>query len=49
MRAKGLDVDDRPFRAMILEYARKALIRLEKRGTVRRVISEPEVWWELVV
>jgi hypothetical protein len=48
MRAKGVDIADRPLRREILEHTRKALMRLEARGVVRRVITEPEVWWELV-
>ena len=48
MRAKGLDVGDRPFRAEMLEMVRPALKRMEARALVRKIIVEPEVWWELV-
>lgn len=48
MRAKGLDVADRPLRAMVREHVRSALLRSEARGIVRKIIIEPEVWWELV-
>jgi hypothetical protein len=47
MRAKGVDVADRPLRREMLEHTRKALMRLEAHETVRKIITEPEVWWEL--
>jgi hypothetical protein len=31
----------------ITDVIQAALIRLEGRGTVRKVIREPVVWWEL--
>ena len=48
MMAKGLPVEERELRRMIAAATRVALGRLEKRGLVRRVMQEPEVWWELV-
>lgn len=48
MTAKGLPVDDAAARSVITEQVRVALAQLEKKGTVRRVIRPPEVWWELV-
>ena len=48
MLAKGLPVDDWRVREAIANQVRIALGRLEKRGMVRRVMREPEVWWELV-
>lgn len=48
MRAKGVDVADKPLRRAMLEHTRLALMRLEARGSVRKIIVEPEVWWELV-
>jgi hypothetical protein len=47
MLAKGLPVDDVEVRTVIIEHVRMALIRLERRGVVRKVIVAPEVWWEL--
>jgi len=48
MRAKGMDPADRPLQATIVNNVGVSLFRLAKIGTVRRVIVEPEVWWELV-
>ena len=48
MRAKGVDPADRPLRRAMLEHTRLALMRLAERGQVRKIIEEPEVWWELV-
>jgi hypothetical protein len=48
MRAKGLSIEDRPLRREMVEHTRKALMRLEARGQVRKIVVEPEVWWELV-
>jgi hypothetical protein len=47
MRAKGFDVADRPLRRLMVEHARRALMRLEARGKVRKVMVEPEAWSEL--
>jgi len=41
-------VADRPLRATVLEHVRKVLMRSEMRGEVRKIVVEPEVWWELV-
>ena len=48
MRAKGLDTADRPLRRQMLEHTRLALMRLDARGQVRKIVVEPEVWWELL-
>jgi hypothetical protein len=48
MMAKGLPVDDAEVRTVLIEHVRMALIRLERRGMVRKVVVAPEVWWELV-
>lgn len=45
--AKGLPVDAR-LRRHIRDTARANLFRMERRGVVRRVLDEPETWWELV-
>jgi hypothetical protein len=47
MLAKGLLVNDVGVRSTIAEQVRWALMRLEKRGLVRRVIVSLEVWCEL--
>ena len=46
--AKGIPAEDYRVRERVTDHIRIALHRLEKRGKVRRVIREPEVWWELV-
>ena len=38
---------DRPLRCQMMEYTRKALMRLQPRGVVRKIMVQPEVWWEL--
>jgi hypothetical protein len=48
MLAKGLPVDDRRVCEGIADQVRIALTRLDRRGTVRKVLISPEVWWELV-
>jgi hypothetical protein len=48
MRAKGVDIAERPLRRKMLEHNRKALMRMERRGVVRKIIAEPEVWWDLI-
>jgi hypothetical protein len=48
MLAKGLPTDNGAVRAQVVERVQTALGRMEKRGNVRRVVCEPEVWWELV-
>jgi hypothetical protein len=47
MAAKGLP-DDNRLRKHVMDTARQALARMEHRGMVRKIIAEPEVWWELV-
>jgi hypothetical protein len=47
MRAKGMDQADKPLRATIANNVGVSLARLAKNGTVRRVVVEPETWWEL--
>jgi phage baseplate assembly protein W len=47
MPANGLNVDDRPFRAEMMEHVRTSLKRMEARGQVRKIVVEPEVWREL--
>ena len=45
--AKGLPMDAR-LRRHIRDAARANLFRMERRGVVRRVLDEPETWWEVV-
>ena len=43
---KGLDANAR-LRRQIGGCARANLMRMERRGIVRRILDEPETWWEL--
>jgi len=47
MGAKGLPVDNAPILGTITVQVRVALGRLERKGTVRKIISRPDAWWEL--
>lgn len=47
IEAKGLP-DDKRLRRHVSDTARASLMRMERRGLVRRVLREPETWWELV-
>jgi hypothetical protein len=49
MRAKGMDPADRPLRAVIVNNVGVSLARLAKNGKIRRLVSEPEAWWELAL
>jgi hypothetical protein len=44
---KGFEADAR-LRRHIGDTARASLIRMERAGKARRVLEEPETWWELV-
>jgi hypothetical protein len=48
MRARGVARDDPEIRTRCKSHVRVALMRLERTGRVRKLISEPEAWWELV-
>jgi hypothetical protein len=48
MRAKGMDVNNQPLRAAVVGFMASVLARLERKRLVRKIIVEPEVWWELV-
>lgn len=48
MGAKGLLPADWSVRDVFIGNMRTALKRLERRGLVRRVLREPDVWWEVV-
>ena len=48
MRAKRMETGDAKFRRAITEQVRFALRYLARRGMVRKVVREPDVWWELV-
>lgn len=43
---KGLEVDAR-LRRHISDTTRATLMRLAAKGQVRKVVEEPETWWEL--
>jgi hypothetical protein len=45
MEIKGL-ADDKRLRRHVSDTARAGLIRLERRGMVRRLLNEPDQWWE---
>ena len=47
IEGKGLP-DDPHLKRNITNVARQALFRLERRGVVRRLLVEPDTWWELV-
>jgi hypothetical protein len=47
MEAKGLP-DDTRLRKHVTDVARQALMRMARRGRVRRILDEPHMWWELV-
>jgi hypothetical protein len=42
-----MDLADRAFHAVMVNNAGIALYRLAQRGAIRKIIVEPEVWWEL--
>ncbi|HUB14425.1 MAG TPA: hypothetical protein VMB34_20915 [Acetobacteraceae bacterium] len=46
--AKGLGEVDNRLRRHINQCARSNLARMERKGRVRRILNEPETWWELV-
>ncbi|HEY1932505.1 MAG TPA: hypothetical protein VGG99_10870 [Acetobacteraceae bacterium] len=48
MLAKGLPSGNAAVREKVTQQTRTALVRLEKRGTVRRIVCEPTAWQELV-
>jgi len=48
MRAKGMDPADRALRAVVANNTGVAIYPLRRKGLVRRAMTEPEVWWELV-
>jgi hypothetical protein len=48
MRAKGMPPEDKEVWVRGRDHVRIALQRLAERGQVRKIIEEPEVWWELV-
>ena len=47
--AKGLPADNEKIVNSIRVQVRMALGRLEAKGIVRRIISQPDTWWELAV
>ena len=46
--AKGIPVDDALVATKMVNWMRTALTRMERKGWVRRIITEPDAWWELV-
>jgi hypothetical protein len=47
IEAKGF-TDDRRLRKHISDTARAMLLRMMRKGLVRKIIAEPDTWWELV-
>jgi hypothetical protein len=47
MATKGLP-DDKRLRRHVMDSARQSLMRMALKGRARRILDEPEVWWELV-
>jgi hypothetical protein len=47
LAAKRLDGTEGRVRAAITTQVRQSLIRMERRGTVRKIVAGPEAWWEL--
>ena len=47
MRAKGMDPTDKVSRALVTNNTGVALNRLAQKDLIRRVLTEPEVWWGL--
>ncbi len=47
LEAKGLQVNS-DARAVIDNQIRQTLIRMEAKGTVRKIVAAPDAWWELV-
>jgi hypothetical protein len=45
---KGFPMDDRHVRKHVRDTVRANLLRLGRAGKLRRVIREPDTWWELV-
>ena len=45
--AKGLEVDAR-LRKHITDTARASLLRMERKGALRRILDAPDTWWDLV-
>jgi len=46
IEVKGLP-DDARLRKHVTDTARAALGRMERRGLVRRIVREPDTWWEI--
>jgi hypothetical protein len=47
MQVKELPIDNGRVRERIIHQVRVALTRLEEKGKVRRIVSQPDTWWEL--
>lgn len=46
IEAKGFTADRR-LRRHVGDTARASLLRMVRRGLVRKIVDEPDVWWEL--
>jgi hypothetical protein len=47
MAAKGLDQAERREQAIIVTQVRQCLLRLERHGRIRKIMTGPDAWWEL--
>ena len=47
MVAKGLP-DDKRVRKHVMDAARQSLMRQAQKGRVRRILEEPDTWWDLI-
>jgi|HubBroStandDraft_1064217.scaffolds.fasta_scaffold108236_2 hypothetical protein len=47
MEAKGLP-PDRRLRRHVGDVARAGLLRMARKGLVRRILDQPDQWWEMV-
>lgn len=48
IKAKGMDPEDRALRAVMVNNVGMMIYRLSRAGRIRKVLTEPDVWWELV-
>jgi hypothetical protein len=46
-RGKGVDCDDPVLRAVITNNIGVVFCRLARVGRIRKMLTEPEVWWKL--
>lgn len=47
MEAKGLPTGNDRIVILLTRQVRMALVRLERKGLVRKIVQAPDAWWEL--